>query len=294
MYRRRFGVRRCLRRFGGGDGENWDRSNRGRFAGMIDRVAATKSGGGNAALQNAEREMVRKKIVSLWPRLHDSPATPNPPWPHAPEHRFSETGTYFVTGATYLKEHHFRTVERLDVLHRGLLTVARDFSWDLEAWAAFSNHYHFVAKSPRNSIDAGSLSQMLGVLHTRTTLWLNRLDNTPGRKVWHNFWDTKLTYQKSYLARLNYVHQNAVKHGLVVVANPYPWCSARWLERVVSPAMVRSIYRFKIDRLNIRDDFLPIVDQPAATKSGGGSAALQNAERRKSTKRELGMIKLIP
>jgi len=178
---------------------------------------------------------------------------PPQPWPHAPTHQFSTGGTYFVTTGTYLKAHHFRSPRRLDVLQRGLLTVARDFS--------FSNHYHFVAHSTDDSECASSLSQMLGMLHTRTAGWINRLDNTPGRKVWHNFWDTKLTYEKSYLARLNYVHQNAVKHGLVSVANQYPWCSARWFERVASPAMVRSIYRFKIDALSVRDDFASVVEQ---------------------------------
>jgi putative transposase len=101
---------------------------------------------------------------------------------------------------------------------------------------------------------------MLGVIHTRTAGWVNRLDDTPGRKVWHNFWDTRLTYQKSYLARLNYVHQNAVKHGLVPVANQYPWCSARWFEGVMSPATVHSIYRFKTDALSVSDDFVPILE----------------------------------
>ena len=52
--------------------------------------------------------------------------------------------------------------------------------------------------------------------------------------IWHNFWDTELTYEKSYLARLNYVHQNAVKHGLVARACQYRWCSAAWFERTVS------------------------------------------------------------
>lgn len=108
----------------------------------------------------------------------------------------------------HLKAHYFRTPKRLHVLQRGLLTVMRDFRWELEAWAVFSNHYHFVAHCRSDLEDASSLSQMLGVLHTRTAGWINRLDKTPGRKVWHNFWDTRLTYQKSYLARLNYVHQN--------------------------------------------------------------------------------------
>ena len=40
---------------------------------------------------------------------------------------------------------------------------------------------------------------------------LNRIDDTPGRRVMYKFWDTRLTFEKSWLARLNYVHQNAVK-----------------------------------------------------------------------------------
>lgn len=160
-----------------------------------------------------------------------------------------------VTAATYQKVHHFRSRERLSVLHRGLLSVAKEFSWQLEAWAVFSNHYHFIAHAPQLASDAASLSPMLAKLHARTAVWVNRLDETPERQVWHNFWDTKLSYSKSYLARLSYVHQNAVKHGLVSVANQYPWCSAAWFERTASAAMVRSIYRFKTNALSVKDDF---------------------------------------
>ncbi len=179
------------------------------------------------------------------------------PWPHAPVHRLGERCTYFVTAGTYLKDHHFRGRERLAVLHRGLLTVARDFGWQLDAWAVFSNHYHFIGHAPPGADDGSSLSQMLGVLHTKTASWVNRLDERPRRQVWHNYWDTKLTYQKSYLARLSYVHRNAVKHGLVLVANHYPWCSAAWFERTAVPAMVRTIYRLRLDRVSVFDEFEP-------------------------------------
>jgi len=178
-----------------------------------------------------------------------------PPWPHAPTHQLSVRGTYFVTAGTYLKAHHFRGAERLRVLHRGLLTVARDFGWQLEAWAVFSNHYHFVAHSPPTEEDATSLGPMLGQLHERTAKWLNRLDAAPHRSVWHNYWDTRLTFERSYRARLNYVHQNPGMHRLVPVANRYPWCSAAWFERTATPAQVRTIYRFKIDKLQIHDDY---------------------------------------
>ncbi len=66
-------------------------------------------------------------------------------------------GTYFVTTATYLKAHHFREGNRLDVLPRGILKLCQDFGWQLEAWAVFSNHYHWVARSPAAENDARSL-----------------------------------------------------------------------------------------------------------------------------------------
>jgi len=177
------------------------------------------------------------------------------PWPHGPLHCLSSSGTYFVTAGTYGKSHHFREKTRLDVLHRGLLTVASEFDWQLEAWAVFSNHYHFVAHSPQQEKGAETLSDMLGVLHEKTAKWINKLDRCPGRKVWHNFWDTKLTYEKSYFARLNYVHQNPVRHGLVPVANQYEWCSAAWFERTAQLSQIKTIYAFKTDRIRVYDDF---------------------------------------
>jgi putative transposase len=182
---------------------------------------------------------------------------PKMPWPHAPLHALSERGTYFVTTSTYRKEHFLRGARRLRVLQRGLLTVATQFGWQLEAWAVFSNHYHFVAHSPPSAGDASSLGAMLSVLHAKTAGWINKLDGKSGRRVWYNFWETRLTHQKSYLARLSYVHQNAVKHGLALVACQYPWCSAAWFERTASPATVKAIYRFKSDRLAVNDEFEP-------------------------------------
>jgi len=175
-------------------------------------------------------------------------------WPHAPVHRLDGAGVYMVTSATLHKQHLFNAPEKLSLLENKLLSLAKKYSWQLEAWAVFSNHYHFVARSGAEAIE-GSLKKMISHLHADTSRELNRLEATAGRTVWYNFWDTKLTYQHSYLARLNYVHQNPVKHGLVKVANQYRWCSAAWFERTVSPATIKTIYSFKTDRLNIFDDF---------------------------------------
>ena len=173
-------------------------------------------------------------------------------WPHAPVHRLDSDGIYIVTAATLHKEHLFGTSEKLTLLERELLSLAKQYQWQLEAWAVFSNHDHFVSRSNAESVN---LRKFLKHLHANSARTLNHIDQRLGRTVWFNFWDTKLTYERSYLARLNYVHQNPVKHGLVKMANQYRWCSAAWFERVASPAMVKTIYGFKIDKLRIQDDF---------------------------------------
>ena len=173
-------------------------------------------------------------------------------WPHAPVHRLADNAVYFVTAGTLERRHFFNTPQKRDLLERLLLSFARDCGWQLEAWAVFANHYHFVA---RGNPDSRNLGEFLHDLHGVSSRELNQFDNAEDRKVWFNFWDTKLTLQQSYLARLNYVHQNAVKHKLVPVANQYPWCSAAWFERVASPAQVKTIYGFKIDRVKVDDNF---------------------------------------
>ena len=120
------------------------------------------------------------------------------------------------------------------------------------AWTVLPNHYHFIAVAPA---DAGTLKAFIQELHSRTSIALNRHHATAERKVWHNYWDTRLTNQASYLARLNYVHQNAVKHGVVSAATDYLWCSAAWFERTATPAQVKTIYALKTDRIHVQDDF---------------------------------------
>ncbi|MEP7274449.1 MAG: hypothetical protein ABI882_23360 [Acidobacteriota bacterium] len=173
-------------------------------------------------------------------------------WPHAPVHRLTPEGVFMVTAATLHKHKCFVGTERLNLLHSSLLALAKQYLWQLEAWAVFPNHYHFIG---RRVPDSGSLATFLRHLHSITARELNGQDGVTGRKVWFNYWETHLTFEKSYFARLNYVHRNAVKHKLVAVANQYPWCSAAWFERTAPLAVVKTIYGFDTERVTVVDEF---------------------------------------
>lgn len=159
-----------------------------------------------------------------------------------------------VTAGTYRKEHLFCTNQKRDAVLEAILQLARDYSLRLQAWAVMSNHYHMIV-SFEEAVPDLTLPHFVRHLHREIATRVNKIDRVSGRRVMYQFWDTRLSYEKSWLARLNYVHQNPVHHGAVAVASEYPWCSARWFESNASPAFVRSVRSFKIDRVNVVDDF---------------------------------------
>ena len=189
------------------------------------------------------------------PNLCSHPVVASPSaihdWPHAPLHQLSDAGVFMVTSGTYQKACLFRTPERLTFLTNSLTGLCQKYSLALQAWAVFPNHYHFLAQIPQPR----NLSNLTRQLHSSTAIWINQQDRAPNRKVWFQYWESHITFHRSYLARLHYVYQNPVKHGVVRVASDYPWCSAGWLEREANRAFFRTVMNFPCDQLDIPDDF---------------------------------------
>ena len=104
-----------------------------------------------------------------------------PDWPHVPVHRLTDAGAYIVTAGTFGKVHYFAGDHRLGLLHDALLSLARKYDWTLQAWAVFSNHYHYVGLSPD---DPSSLARLVQHLHSETARTINQLDGASSRRVW--------------------------------------------------------------------------------------------------------------
>jgi len=117
-------------------------------------------------------------------------------YPHNPPHLFSPNAIYMVTGAILHKQPLINTPEKKLFICKTLFERTKIQGWELQAWAILNNHYHFIADAPENSL---SLERLIRELHSITAIQLNKLDQTPGRQVWQNYWDTCITYEKSYL-----------------------------------------------------------------------------------------------
>ena len=171
---------------------------------------------------------------------------------HNPPHYFVPNAMYMVTGAILHNEHLLSDDKRKEFVLQTLFEKANSFLWELQAWAILNNHYHFIAKSPENP---KTLSKLIQQFHSITAIEINKRDQIPGRQVWANYWDTCLTYEKSYLARLHYVHENPVKHGLVENAIDYPFCSYKWFLENGDDELKEQVFHQSIDKVKIFDTF---------------------------------------
>ena len=169
-------------------------------------------------------------------------------FPHRPPHRYSLKGTYFITVATYApmasqaRPHHFSTPERLSTLQTQMIEVTRKHNWTLKAWAIVSNHYHLIME---NLDQPNTLPIVMQKIQGVSSRYVNQLDNTLGRKVWYQYWDTLISYRNSYFTRLKYIMENPVKHGLVQTAKDYRWCSAWWFEQFASKEYRKLLLGYK-------------------------------------------------
>jgi putative transposase len=159
------------------------------------------------------------------------------PW-HSPPHReFEGTNIFIITAACYL--HHSiagKTIDRITGFEEAILNTCQQANAKLHSWTILPNHYHLLA----STAELARLRKLIGQLHGRTARTWNLEDKTPGRKVWFNFFDRDMKSDRHYWASVNYIHNNAVQHGLVEKWQDWPYSSAhQFLEELGRDEVLR-------------------------------------------------------
>jgi putative transposase len=173
---------------------------------------------------------------------------------HNPPHFFRSNSKYFITGAICQKRMLLQSDEAKQRLIQSLQQGFNSRGWKLEDWVALHNHYHLMADSPD---DADSLPGIMRDIHKFTAMWIrkNIQDSAGMEKIWWNYWDTCITYERSYLTRLNYLWYNAQKHG--VIKNAEEWAFGSLYNRVrEDDQYIRTLSeKYPFDAVKVRDDF---------------------------------------
>jgi len=170
-----------------------------------------------------------------------------------PPHWFRPKAKYFITGSTYQRKRHLCSDEAKQATLGTLFKSFTHYGWAIEDWVILDNHYHILAEAPEQAV---TLSQAVNAFHKFSALWLKRHLGTlhDGRRIWYNYYDTCITYERSYFARVNYIWFNPVKHGYVL--DPEDWKFGSYYFRNLKGEPLETIVMsFPWNKVKIDDDF---------------------------------------
>ena len=142
---------------------------------------------------------------------------------HTPVHLFRTNAMYMLTASIYGNEHLMKTGVRKAEWRDSFYKAAEIYQWIIIAWVVLSNHYHAILRSPADT--EKSIDKFVASYHKFTVRKWNHEDGQSGRPVWWNYYDTCNRDRREFFTKLNYVHWNPVKHGLVRRPEEYAFSS---------------------------------------------------------------------
>ena len=167
--------------------------------------------------------------------------------------RFDKESEYhFTTFSSFNKEHILLYQGIPEILLRHLETIRSKFNLPVYGFAIMPNHVHLMWHIPAKV----GISKVMQLLKGRTSLEILKVfralsDFDLGRITMPNgqvalwkrrFYDFNLLSQEAFMEKLEYIHNNPVKWGLVKSPADWPYSSFRsWFDLPEA--------RFEIDRI---------------------------------------------
>jgi putative transposase len=173
---------------------------------------------------------------------------------HNPPHLFRSNAKYFVTGSTYLKKHFLVSEKSKTRLLDSIKQSCEKYGWVLEDWVILDNHYHLMLNAP-DRVD--TLGAMFKEIHKFTAMWLkeNFTELKEEKKIFYNYWDSCITFEKSYFTRLNYIYYNPVRHGYIEEAGDYLGGSYRLRLQTEPDHLNQMKEKYPWDKIKVKDNF---------------------------------------
>lgn len=142
---------------------------------------------------------------------------------HRPPHIYLDDTNYFITVGIFQKKPLFNTNAKKAIVKSALESAVKKFEYILHAWVILDNHFHILIKTLNGKL----LPRFMGAITGKSAIELNKLNKTPGRKCWYQYWDRCIRNEADFWRRMNYTHHNPVKHGYVSRMDKYPFSSYR-------------------------------------------------------------------
>jgi putative transposase len=157
------------------------------------------------------------------------------------ERRYGQRHLHFITCSCYRRRALLGTAGKRDAFLRILDEVRMRYEFLLVGYVVMPEHIHLLISEPK----IGTPSTVMQVLKQRVAralrkkkrsnpnqmhLWQGAPDNGT-RSFWQRrFYDFNVWSKRKRIEKLNYMHMNPVKRGLVTDPKLWPWSSYRFYQ----------------------------------------------------------------
>jgi len=174
---------------------------------------------------------------------------------HRPAHIYLDNEIYFVSCRTVGGVKYFKNSK--DLMLKIIKKAFSVYSASIYAWVVLNNHYHVLLEfkdrsdelSPQGEIRYNKfhsvqfvtpihnkLAKLTQYINRDSARCINKMRNTPGRRVWYQYFDVVVQTEKQFYTFFNYIHENPIKHGLVKNLDElsgYKYCSYKsWFDKM--------------------------------------------------------------
>jgi putative transposase len=157
------------------------------------------------------------------------------------ERRYGQRHLHFITCSCHRRRPLLGAARKRDAFLKILDEVRTRYQFLLVGYVVMPEHIHLLISEPR----VGTPSTVMQVLKQRVSralrrkkrsnpnqmhLW-QRAPNNESRSFWQRrFYDFNVWSKKKRIEKLNYMHMNPVKRGLVTDPKLWPWSSYRFYQ----------------------------------------------------------------
>jgi putative transposase len=144
--------------------------------------------------------------------------------PEGLQRRYGQGHLHFITCSCYRRLPLLGTVDSRNSFVKILDEVRDRYGFALSGYVVMPEHIHLLVGEPNKS----NPSTAMQVLKQRVSRIIDRNDPS-GQQLPHfweqRFYDFNVWSQEKFTEKLQYMHLNPVKRGLVCHPKEWPWCS---------------------------------------------------------------------
>ncbi len=154
-----------------------------------------------------------------------------------PPHIYENNSCYFLTGSIVYGQRLLDTDAKRIILRDVLKEAIQQYGITLYAWVILANHYHLLLQTSERA----PIYKFIKRLHGETAVQLNKLDGTPGRQVWYQYWDRFPRNDEDFWGYFNYIHINPIKHHYVRIVDNVLFVEGRQVQ--IAPGRLPDVCR---------------------------------------------------